>query len=321
MSAKKKLLVLLPFEDTTKARLTDGLKNSVVEFSSDESVSVEQVINADGIIGNPPAEFCAASKRLKWVQVSWAGVDRYTKSIIFPRNIILTNVTGAFGHAISEHMVGCVFSLYKKLNLYRDNQNKSLWLDRGEVKSIEGSAVCILGLGDIGKAFAKRMKALGCYIIGIKRRASEKPDYVDELYLSEMLDEVIPKCDIVAMALPNTPETEFIMNRARIFSMKPGAVLINVGRGNAIDTDALCDALESGLLYGAALDVTSPEPLPSDHRLWKLENAIITPHVSGFYHLRQTYDNIVSICIDNAFRFDSDLPLKNIIDMETGYCR
>jgi len=101
--------------------------------------------------------------------------------------------------------------------------------------------------------------------------------------------------------------------------MKDGATLINVGRGNAVDTEALCDALEDGKLYAAALDVTDPEPLPSDHRMWKIENALITPHISGFFHLRKTYENIVDIFIENLSRFIEGKELENIIDMTTGY--
>ena len=103
--------------------------------------------------------------------------------------------------------------------------------------------------------------------------------------------------------------------------MKDGATLINVGRGNAVETEALCDALENGKLYAASLDVTDPEPLPSDHRLWKLENALITPHISGFFHLRKTYENIVDIFIENFSRFLDGKELENIIDMTTGYRR
>ena len=248
-----------------------------------------------------------------------SGPDATAGSAPNPEGVILTNVTGAFGLAISEHMVANVFTLYKKLHLYRDNQNKSLWLDRGQVKQIEGAVVLTVGLGDIGGNFAKKMKALGAYTIGVRRKDTSKPEYIDELILQEDLDNVLPKADIVALALPNTSETKGLFNRERIYSMKDGATLINVGRGNAVDTEALCDALEDGKLYAAALDVTDPEPLPAEHRMWKIENALITPHISGFFHLRKTYENIVSIFIENFNRFLNNEPLENIIDMTTGY--
>ena len=101
--------------------------------------------------------------------------------------------------------------------------------------------------------------------------------------------------------------------------MKDGAILLNVGRGNAVDTDALCGALESGHLGGAALDVTDPEPLPREHRLWRMPTAIVTPHVSGFFHLRKTYDNIIDIFCGELGRFRAGLPLQNTVDRSTGY--
>ena len=167
----------------------------------------------------------------------------------------------------------------------------------------------------------EKMKALGAYTVGIKRRMSPKPDYIDELYLQDSLDSVLPKADIVALCMPDTAETRGMFSAERISKMKDGATLINIGRGSAIDTDALCSALENGKLYGAALDVFEKEPLPSDHKLWKLKNAIITPHISGFFHLRKTYDNIIDICIKNYENYVDGRPFINIIDRETGYCK
>jgi len=316
---KPTILVLLPFEEEGKKRLEAALDGADVIYSDDASYTDEMLDRASAIIGNPAPERLVGRDNIKWVQVSWAGVDRYIKFKDFPRQITLTNVTGAFGHAISEHMVACVFSLFKKLHLYRDNQNRSLWLDRGSVRSVYGSVVLVLGLGDIGGNFAARMKALGCRVIGVTRTAREKPDTVDEIYTSDALDELLPKADVVGMALPSTAETVRIMDEKRLFSMKKGAILINVGRGSAIDQTALLKAVDSGHLGGAALDVTETEPLPENDPLWKAENVIITPHVSGFFHLRQTYDNIIDICVENAGRFVRGEKLENVIDMTLGY--
>ena len=161
----------------------------------------------------------------------------------------------------------------------------------------------IVGLGDIGGEFAKRLKALGAYTIGIRRKSTNKPDYLDELHQMEQLNDLLPKADIVALSLPATKLTNGIINKKTLSLMKKDAVIINVGRGTAIDTDALCDALEKGNLLGAALDVTDPEPLPSDHRLWKIKNAIITPHVSGGYSLEETRNRIVNISVENLEAF------------------
>ena len=124
-----------------------------------------------------------------------------------------------------------------------------------------------------------------------------------------------------AVTLPGTEATRGLMDRERLAKMKEGAVLLNVGRGFIVDTEALCDALESGRLAGAGLDVTDPEPLPAGHRLWNIPTAVVTPHVSGHYHLRETHQRIVNIFTENLRRFQAGEPLRNQVDFATGYRR
>lgn len=311
----KYISVIVPFEDEYKNKLQSVAPDYLITYGTD----IELLKQANIVLGNPPVDMLKQMLNLEWIQLSMAGTEPYSRPGVLRTGVILTNATGAFGFAISEHMVASVMMLYKKLHLYRDNQLQAKWLDRGSVKQIEGSTVLIVGLGDIGCNFAKRMKALGCYTIGIRRAGIDKPDYVDELYLFDKLDDVLHRADIVALSLPNTPQTAGMFSAQRINKMKADSTLINVGRGNAIDTEALCNALESGKLYGAALDVTDPEPLPEDHRLWKIENVLITPHISGYYHLRKTYENIIDILIENTRRYFNNEELINIIDYETGY--
>ena len=216
-------------------------------------------------------------------------------------------------------MLGMLLELFKKLHLYRDAQHLHQWKSLGRVRSIEGSTVLVLGMGDIGGEFARKVKALGATVIGVRRTDTRKPDYVDELYLTEELDRLLPRADVVAVALPGNGETAGMLNRKRIESIKEGAVLLNVGRGVIVDTEALCDALESGHLGGAGLDVTDPEPLPENHRLWNFHNAVITPHISGFYHLPETLERIVRISAENLEAYRSGKPLRNQVDFSTGY--
>jgi phosphoglycerate dehydrogenase-like enzyme len=220
-------------------------------------------------------------------------------------------------------MVAQTLMLYKKLHLYRDEQNKGRWQNRGMVKSVQGAVVLVVGMGDIGGEYARRMKALGAYVIGLRRTPQPRPDFVDEQLLAGQLDEALPRADIVALILPGVSAgvnaTAGIISRARIANMKRGAIIINAGRGSAIDTEALCDALESGQLDGAALDVTDPEPLPAGHRLWRMENALITPHVAGGRNMKETAGYIMELNLENAGRFMRAEPLKSLVDMRTGY--
>lgn len=189
------------------------------------------------------------------------------------------------------------------------------------MRVIEGSRVLVVGLGDIGTAFARKMKALGCRTVGIKRRDGRKPEGVDDLYTLERLEQQLPKADIVALSLPGNADTYHLLSRERMAMLKKNAVILNVGRGMTLDTDALTDALREGRIAGAALDVTDPEPLPEDHPLWSMENVIITPHVSGGFSLPETLEQILDICIANLECYLVGRPLRNIVDFETGYCQ
>lgn len=311
-------LVLFEAEQTFLSRLEAALAGITVVHAKDAAIDPHIIQNTEIIFGNPEPKTLGAYKALKWIQLQSAGTEGYDRAALGAETTV-TNATGAYGHAIAEHIVACVFSLYKRLHQYRDEQNKGRWMPRGTVKSIKGSLVLVVGLGNIGGEFAQRMKALGSSVIGVRRIGVDKPDFVDELVLINRLDEVLPRADIVALCLPGTSGTKGLFNRERLALMKRGAVLVNIGRGSAVDTDALCDSLESGALGGAALDVTDPEPLPLGHKLWRIENVIITPHVSGGFSLRETYEAILSICIENAVRYKAGKPLMNTVDLETGY--
>jgi phosphoglycerate dehydrogenase-like enzyme len=184
---------------------------------------------------------------------------------------------------------------------------------------VQGAVVTVVGLGDIGSAYSRRMKALGSYLIGVRRTVHAKPDYLDELLLPEQMEDALPRTDVLALAVPATKGTAGLIGRRQLAKMKPDAVIINAGRGSAIDTEALCDALETGALGGAGLDVVESEPLPPGHRLWKLENAVITPHVAGGRHMKETGEYIMRLNLDNARRFVRGEPLESLVDFSTGY--
>ncbi len=284
-----------------------------------EPVTQEDIDWADIILGNVKGAMLHGSEKLQWLQTNSAGVEEYIKPGVLAQGAQLTNATGAYGLAIAEHMLAMLLGIFKKLELYRDAQKSGAWESLGAVRSIYGSTVLVLGMGDIGGEFGKRCKALGAKVIGVRRTNAQKPDYADEVRLIDELDEILPQADVVAITLPGTEATRNLINRSRIESMKPGAVLLNVGRGYIVDTEALCDALESGALSGAGVDVTEPEPLPSEHRLWQIPTAVVTPHISGFYHLKETHERIVGIMADNLGRFLRGEPLRNQVDFSTGY--
>lgn len=313
------ILVLIDFNPVQKERVMAKAPNAQWVFSNPREATKEQIEAADIILGNPRARDVAGSKKLKFLQVETAGADFYTKEGILSEGVTLCSCTGAYGPAVAEHMLAMVLSLYKKLHLYRDHQNRCEWADEGEVKSIVGARVLILGLGDIGSHFAMLMKALGAYTIGVRRTGTDKPEVLDELYLMDDLDGLLPTADIVVMVLPSTPDTYQLMNEERLRKLKSDAVLINGGRGNTVDTEALYRVMASGHLLGVGLEVTDPEPLPKEHPLWQVPNLLLTPHISGWHHLPETVERISQICAHNLEAFLTGGELKSIIDPSTGY--
>ena len=300
-------------------RGTDTLVCAPQEALPGQPVTQEDVDWAQVILGNVPAAMLHGSPALEWLQTNSAGVEAYIRPGVLAGDTLLTNATGAYGLAIAEHMLGMLLELFKKLELYRDAQKSGAWQSQGAVKAVYGSTVLVLGMGDIGGEFAARCKALGARVIGVRRSPRPCPEYADEVHLLEDLDSLLPQADVVAITLPGTDATRGLMSRERLAKMKEGAVLLNVGRGFIVDTEALCDALERGHLSGAGVDVTDPEPLPPTHRLWNIPTAVVTPHISGFYHLRDTHERIVGIFLENLRHFQAGEPLRNLVDFATGY--
>ena len=314
-----KLLCAMPLNDHHKKLIAERLPNTEIAYAGYNTAVAEQIYGADAIFGNVNPAFFQDCSSIKWVQLGSAGADEYLPAI---RNgMLITNATGGYGDTISEHILAVLLMLQKKLHVYHDNMRKGIWKKSGEVRGINGSTTLILGMGDIGGTFGKKMKLLGAYVIGVRRSDMKKPDYCDELYNFEHIDELLPRADSVIMALPNTPETVGIMNWDRLNRMRRDAVLINVGRGSAVVQDDLIRALNEERIWGAGLDVASPEPLPESHPLWRAKNLIITPHTSGGWTLPKNVDDVLKIFFDNLDRWENGKELLNIVDPMTGYAK
>lgn len=309
----QKILTVIPMTQAQKDRLEQIFPEAEYIYAGVFDVTEEQVQQAEIILGTVPADMIHASEKLAWIHLGSAGYELYVKEGVLGPHTILTNSSGAYDKAVSEHMFAMLLALQKKLHLYRDNQKQHLWADEGNVVSITDATILIVGAGNIGKHFASLAHALGAYVIGVKRTPGNCPAYMDELHTMDDLRELLPKADAVVSFLPSTDETRGLFNNELFNLMKEGSFFVNGGRGDLVRTDDLCDALESGHLSGAALDVTEPEPLPENHRLWDIPNAFITPHVSGGYHLPEALRNIVNICLDNVQRYADGRPLCNVI--------
>lgn len=319
----KNVLVVLPVEERHKQYLEEQVKGSSEAFrffyKESEGLNGQDLEGMQAVIGMVPPRLIAGASKLEWLQLSWAGADRFTKPGVLGDGVVLTNASGAYGLAVSEHMVAVTFALVRKLHRYGRSQIRRQWHPLGAVTSVEGATVLVLGLGDIGGCYARKMKALGAYVIGVRRTLKEKPEHVDEQYTIDALDGLLGRADIVAMVLPGGERTEHLMDERRLRLMKKGSYLINDGRGSAIDPAALKKVLREDHLGGVALDVTEPEPLPAEDELWDDERVIITPHISGQFFLPETFERIVRIVGENLGRYARGEELTHIVDREAGY--
>ncbi|MGD1821557.1 MAG: D-2-hydroxyacid dehydrogenase [Pleomorphochaeta sp.] len=288
--------------------------NFIYKDKEKVNITREDVESAEIIIGYPPRKYLKNAKNLKWLQMISSGVDKYLEKNVLPDNVVITNAKGSYGEAQSEFMFSLLLSLMKKIHLYRDNQQLSIWKDLGDVMVLRNSTALVVGLGDIGSEFAKILKAFNVKVIGIRRDITKEVKYVDEVHSFTEIDKYIPQADIVAMVIPSTLETQNLMNKDRINLMKKTAVLVNTGRGSTIDNEALCDAIENGKIAGAALDVFNPEPILPNHRAWKIENLIITPHAAGQDYMQHNWEKTLKLIDYNLTAYCDKKELKNIVD-------
>lgn len=260
-------------------------------------------------------------KTLKWLCVPSAGVDYLMKPGVFANeNCLLSNSSGAYGVSISEHMIAVSLMMMRRLTEFRDETRDHLWGRPRAQRSLWGSRITVLGTGDIGQCFARRVKAFEpAGIVGVNRSGSCPDPVFDKVVRADALEEVLPKTDLLAMSLPDTPATRGILSRERLWSLPQGAFVVNVGRGSAIDEDALADCLEAGHLAGAALDVFQKEPLPAESRLWKTKGILITPHVAGNLTVEYTLDKNVAMFCEDFANFAEGKPLKYAVDRSRGY--
>lgn len=316
----KKILVLTKFRDELKKELEAVAPDCDFTYTSDEEATDEMFEDAEVILsaGGSVPKGIKACKRLKYIAVRAAGYEKYLVPGALPDGVVVTNARGVYSKPVAEHGLALTLSLQKNLHCYRDNQNACLWHSEGNTTSMVNAVVLVVGLGEVGAYYARLAKTLGSYVIGVKRSLGSKPEYVDELYTQNELESIISRADIVFSALPATDETWHIYDAAMFAKMKSSAIFINCGRGLSVDTEALCDALERGVIRSAACDVFEKEPLPEDSRAWKVRNLVITPHRAGYLLLEGTDRALAELLAKNLKAWLAGEKLINMIDLKTG---
>ena len=261
---------------------------------------------------NFPRHLLPRAKRLRWVQNMGAGVERFLIPEL-PKGVALTRIAGIFGPWMAEYVLGWCLWHTQRTELFRAQQRESRWRQVDPLR-LHGAELCIVGLGDIGRTIARAARGVGMRVSGVSQSGRKAPG-VDRVYRTRDLGKPLASADFVVLTVPLTPATRGLIGAREIASMKPSAWLFNIGRGPLVDGEALLEALSEKRIGGAILDVFDEEPLPADHPLWKLENVVITPHISG----PSTPDEIGPIFDDNLRRYLARRPLRFEVDRKRGY--
>ncbi|MDR1128873.1 MAG: D-2-hydroxyacid dehydrogenase [Treponema sp.] len=292
-------------------------------LAAQDKAGVEKVLDRIEIaFGDIPFELVPKMPGLKWLQLWSAGADILQaipelKTLPFR----MTTTSGIHGQQIAEHVFGLILARARKMDRVFRNQGGHIW-DKpkmGEMSTLRGKAMLILGYGAVGEKVALAALAFGMKVTGLRRRAAEVS--ADGLGVTVMpaarLYEALGQADYVVNILPHTAETEHSFGKKEFDSLRPQAVYVSVGRGKTTCETALVEALKSGGLAAALLDVTETEPLPKDSPLWDLENALITPHYAGFH---EDYNALaMEVALDNLGRYFRGETLRNLVDKGAGY--
>ena len=293
--------------------LTEEDLTELESVSKEYRFVFEKETDVDIILGNVPAATLKDYPDLKWFQSCAVGIDSYIRKGVLNDGVILTNAVAVHTKPVAEHTLALILELTKKLYRYRDDQARHLWVNEGLVKEYGDMKVCIVGFGDIGNSLARMLKALGMYTIGVKRRMIEKPEYLDELYTDKDLIKAISDVDVVVTILPGNSENAGLFTLDTFRAMRPDTIMVNVGRGNLYSEETLKEVLDKKIIAAIASDVFLKEPLDGNSPLWDHRDLVITPHVAGGYHTKNSKKAFVKLCKENLLRFINNDELKNVV--------
>lgn len=261
----------------------------------------------------PPTDLYAKAGRLRWLQAMGAGVDWALVPELSP-GVVVTRAPGIFGPWMAEYVLGWCLWVTQRMEAYRRAQARREWIQDAPPERLAGKTMALVGLGDIGRVVARAARAQGMRVIGVTR-SGRRVAGVARVYPRRELRRALGVTDFVVLVVPLNEHTRGMIGAAELTAMRPTAWLLNIARGAIVDEGALIQALERRTIAGAILDVFPTEPLPPDHPLWALDNAVITPHISG----PNMPEEIAPVFNDNLERFLAGQPLRHVIDRRRGY--
>jgi D-2-hydroxyacid dehydrogenase (NADP+) len=307
---------------SSKVRVTDASAPMMAEIRGEvtEKEKLDRILaEAEVIFGLLlPRNLLSRAPKLEWIQMMSAGVDRLRETDIWQTGVTITGVSGIHASPIGEFVLGLMLMFAKGMTQSLVLKQKHEWR-RYMPTLLRDKTVGIVGLGHIGSEVARLSKVFGMKVIATRRsaRKSGKAKNVDALLPSSQMEEILAESDYVVLCLPLTSETRHIIGENEFRSMKPGSRIINIGRGDLIDEEALIRALDEKRIAGAGLDVTAIEPLPPDSPLWDMENVILSPHVSG--GMEGYMAEATELFCDNIRRYLEGKRLRNVIGRKKGY--
>lgn len=316
MTALDLLVLRQGIHGMSSGRYADALRERLPEYDvahartrPEELELIGDVPTVTGVVIDE--ELVDRAEELSVFACVYAGTDHLPMDLLSDRGVTVTNASGVHGPNVSEYAIGSILSLVHNFDVGRRRQERQVWRHY-ETEELYGDTVTIVGMGAIGRAIVERLDPFDVHSIGVRYTPSKGGPADDVIgFDDDAFEDALSRTDHLVLACPLTDETRGLIGKSELVTLPPSATLVNVARGEVVQTDALVWALRENRLRGVALDVTDPEPLPSEHPLWTFENAMITPHNSGA--TPRYYDRVADIVADNLRRDEAGEPLKNVV--------
>jgi len=316
------IILRVGLDATYLARLQQEFPDVHFPLALDHDALMAALPTADAIVGGGSLtpEMLERAPNVRWVAATSAGVEGLLPALKEREGITLTNFSGVAAPNIAEHVLMLMFAFARGARVLVRQQEQHQWItDDVLLPTFElgGQTLGIVGMGAIGEELARKAHGIGMRVLGIQRHPAAKPKYLAELLASDDLPQVLTECDHLALCLPLTPATKYTIDRDELAHMKRTAYLYNIGRGALVNQDALIVALRGGVIAGAGLDVTTPEPLPPDSPLWEMPNVFVTGHTAA--SSPHYWERGIELLVDNIRRFLAGDELRDTVDTGAGY--
>ena len=282
----------------------------------EQSALAAELVDAEIFLGFHTPEVFEQATDLRWIQSTAAGLDVLLNSNLAQRDVLITNASGVHGPQVAELAWALTLAVARRIPQFVNQQQEHEWKQTAPC-DLHGSTALVIGLGGIGRRYARVAAAFGMRVLAVDLHNPPQPDYVEMLTGVDHLDDLLGEADVVMLACPYTSETHHLLNEPRLKKMKSTAVLVNIARGGIVDEQALAAALHAGELAGAGLDVCETEPLPANDPLWDAPNLLITPHVAGLSPRRM--GRLADFFCENLQRYLAGESLANLVDRTRGY--